>query len=172
MNPSPLGALIGQTRRAAPIEHHVDVSLAPLPSPRSSTTPEPQCERRPCHPHALCRSPPPLPAACTSPTVGAGALPGPSVAMSSACLRIGIDCGGTNTDAAVLDQDDRVLGWAKAVTTEDVLGGVAAAVRGALASARRGAHPLHPPAGICSCFANNKRKWVMSVCSNRLPAPA
>lgn len=57
--------------------------------------------------------------------------------MSSARLRIGIDCGGTNTDAAVLDQDDRVLGWAKAVTTEDVLGGVAAAVRGALASARR-----------------------------------
>jgi N-methylhydantoinase A/oxoprolinase/acetone carboxylase beta subunit len=39
-------------------------------------------------------------------------------------LRIGIDVGGTNTDAAVLDRDDSVLAWAKAPTTRDVTGGI------------------------------------------------
>lgn len=65
--------------------------------------------------------------------------------MPSACLRIGVDCGGTNTDAVVLDQQDRVLGWAKATTTEDVLGGVVAAVQGALGNAGRGGavHECH-----------------------------
>ncbi len=35
-------------------------------------------------------------------------------------LRLGIDVGGTNTDAVVLDRDDRVLARAKAPTTADV----------------------------------------------------
>ena len=39
-------------------------------------------------------------------------------------LRIGIDVGGTNTDAVVLDRDDSVLAWAKAPTTADVTGGI------------------------------------------------
>ncbi|KAL4447891.1 hypothetical protein ABPG75_005110 [Micractinium tetrahymenae] len=55
--------------------------------------------------------------------------------MAPACLRIGVDCGGTSTDAVVLDERDRVLGWAKATTTEDVLEGVVAAVQGALRQA-------------------------------------
>ncbi|PRW56447.1 hydantoinase subunit beta [Chlorella sorokiniana] len=54
-------------------------------------------------------------------------------------LRIGIDCGGTNTDAVVLDASDRVLGWAKRTTTEpDVLAGVQQAVTAALRGAGRG----------------------------------
>lgn len=43
-------------------------------------------------------------------------------------IRIGIDVGGTNTDAVVMD-DRKVLHSIKAPTTEDVLGGVVAALR-------------------------------------------
>ena len=53
-------------------------------------------------------------------------------------LRIGVDCGGTNTDAAVLAADGMVLGWAKHKSTEDVLTGVVAAVKAALESAGQG----------------------------------
>lgn len=54
-------------------------------------------------------------------------------------LRIGVDCGGTNTDAVVLDDSDRVLGWAKRTTTQpDVLAGVREAVAAALRDAGRG----------------------------------
>lgn len=42
-------------------------------------------------------------------------------------LRLGIDVGGTNTDAVVLDST-RVLGVAKTATTEDVTGGIATTI--------------------------------------------
>ena len=48
--------------------------------------------------------------------------------MRRSDLRIGIDVGGTNTDAVVLDRDDSVLGWAKTPTTADVTGGIRAAL--------------------------------------------
>ncbi|MGW6060270.1 hydantoinase/oxoprolinase N-terminal domain-containing protein [Streptomyces sp. NPDC055189] len=44
-------------------------------------------------------------------------------------MRIGIDVGGTNTDAALLGYDDRVLAAAKSPTTPDITSGVTAAVR-------------------------------------------
>ncbi|MGW5649111.1 hydantoinase/oxoprolinase N-terminal domain-containing protein [Saccharopolyspora sp. NPDC003752] len=50
-------------------------------------------------------------------------------------MRIGIDVGGTNTDAALLGDDDRVLAAAKSPTTSDVTAGVADAVRRVLADA-------------------------------------
>lgn len=43
-------------------------------------------------------------------------------------MRIGVDVGGTNTDAAVL-AGTRVLAWAKTPTTADVLGGVETVLR-------------------------------------------
>ncbi|NRQ39340.1 hydantoinase/oxoprolinase family protein [Nonomuraea sp. NN258] len=43
-------------------------------------------------------------------------------------MRIGIDVGGTNTDAALIDDGGRVLATVKSPTTEDVTGGVAAAL--------------------------------------------
>lgn len=43
-------------------------------------------------------------------------------------LRIGIDVGGTNTDAVVVDQDGNVLASTKAVTTPDPSDGIAAAL--------------------------------------------
>ncbi|MEV8015769.1 hydantoinase/oxoprolinase family protein [Streptomyces sp. NPDC086554] len=44
-------------------------------------------------------------------------------------MRIGIDVGGTNTDAALLGDDDRVLATAKSPTTSDITSGVTATVR-------------------------------------------
>ena len=45
--------------------------------------------------------------------------------------RIGIDVGGTNTDA-VLIEGTNVLHTVKTITTEDVLGGIGAALTGLL----------------------------------------
>ena len=49
--------------------------------------------------------------------------------MDDAAWRIGIDVGGTNTDAVVLDSDDRLLSRVKTSTTEDVSTGVVTALR-------------------------------------------
>jgi N-methylhydantoinase A/oxoprolinase/acetone carboxylase beta subunit len=46
-------------------------------------------------------------------------------------LRLGVDVGGTNTDAVVLDRDGRLLARAKVPTTPDVSSGIAAAVAAA-----------------------------------------
>jgi N-methylhydantoinase A/oxoprolinase/acetone carboxylase beta subunit len=42
--------------------------------------------------------------------------------------RLGIDVGGTNTDAVVLDAADRVLAKAKVACTPDIIGGITAAI--------------------------------------------
>ncbi|WP_299401906.1 hydantoinase/oxoprolinase family protein [uncultured Roseobacter sp.] len=49
-------------------------------------------------------------------------------------FRIGVDVGGTNTDAVVM-QGDRILSGVKSPTTEDVMGGVVDAVERAIADA-------------------------------------
>ena len=46
-------------------------------------------------------------------------------------VHVGVDVGGTNTDAVVLTTDS-VIGWAKHVTTADITTGVRQAIRGAL----------------------------------------
>lgn len=47
-------------------------------------------------------------------------------------LSVGIDVGGTNTDAVVLDDAGTVLAWTKQATTDDVTGGVRAALAAVL----------------------------------------
>lgn len=47
-------------------------------------------------------------------------------------LRIGIDVGGTNTDAVVMDESDRIIARTKQPTTEDVTGGMQAALAAVL----------------------------------------
>jgi N-methylhydantoinase A/oxoprolinase/acetone carboxylase beta subunit len=47
-------------------------------------------------------------------------------------VRIGVDVGGTNTDAVVM-AGQTLLGWAKTPTTADVTGGIVASIRQALA---------------------------------------
>jgi N-methylhydantoinase A/oxoprolinase/acetone carboxylase beta subunit len=43
-------------------------------------------------------------------------------------FRLGIDVGGTNTDAVILDSDDRLLAKAKVAGTPDITGGITAAI--------------------------------------------
>lgn len=50
-------------------------------------------------------------------------------------IRLGIDVGGTNTDAVLLDPSGRLLARCKAPTTPDVTAGIRAALRGLLAAA-------------------------------------
>ena len=65
---------------------------------------------------------------------GLGRLAAPLGTM----LRVGVDTGGTSTDAVVLDSRNTVRGWSKAATSPDVLTGVLAAVQGALQDAGAG----------------------------------
>lgn len=58
-------------------------------------------------------------------------------------LRLGVDVGGTNTDAAVVGQSGNVVGFAKAATTPDVITGIKEAISGAL----------------CRTKSGNSRKW-------------
>jgi N-methylhydantoinase A/oxoprolinase/acetone carboxylase beta subunit len=55
--------------------------------------------------------------------------------MSDRHLRIGIDVGGTNTDAVIVTGNDQVLGAVKERTTSDVTGGIVAALASVLAVA-------------------------------------
>ncbi|MGO9190398.1 MAG: hydantoinase/oxoprolinase N-terminal domain-containing protein [Streptosporangiaceae bacterium] len=54
--------------------------------------------------------------------------------MPSLDFRLGIDVGGTNTDAVILDRDDRVLAKAKVPCTPDITGGITAAIDAVLAA--------------------------------------
>src|SRR6059058_6215855 len=53
--------------------------------------------------------------------------------MAAPDLRVGIDVGGTNTDAVALDRSDALLAKAKVPTTADVTGGITAALASVLA---------------------------------------
>ena len=50
-------------------------------------------------------------------------------------IRIGVDVGGTNTDAVVM-QSEKFLGGAKSPTTKDILSGVENAIKAALNEAK------------------------------------
>jgi N-methylhydantoinase A/oxoprolinase/acetone carboxylase beta subunit len=52
--------------------------------------------------------------------------------MPSPDLRLGVDVGGTNTDAVVLDADDRLLAKQKVPTTPDVTSGIESALAGVI----------------------------------------
>lgn len=54
--------------------------------------------------------------------------------MTARDLSIGVDVGGTNTDAVVLDGDGRVLAWTKRATTADITSGIRASIRDVLAT--------------------------------------
>jgi N-methylhydantoinase A/oxoprolinase/acetone carboxylase beta subunit len=89
-------------------------------------------------------------------------------------LRLGIDVGGTHTDAAVLDTEDRLVAKAKAPTSADVTGGVTAAIDAVLAQ------PEVDPARIShvmlgTTHATNavlERRKLQRVAVLRLAAPA
>ncbi len=50
-------------------------------------------------------------------------------------MKLGIDVGGTNTDAVVVRNDGKLLSWAKHLTTKDIISGIDAAAKEALKEA-------------------------------------
>lgn len=71
-------------------------------------------------------------------------------------MRLGIDTGGTFTDAVLLDADDRVLAAEKALTTHgDLFAGIAEAVQAVLAAAPKGAAGQIGLVGLSTTLATN-----------------
>ena len=89
-------------------------------------------------------------------------------------LRIGIDVGGTNTDAVVLDREDRLLAKAKVPTTADVTRGIRAAIDGVVVAMKFDlARITHAMLG--TTHATNavlQRRDLRRVAVLRLGAPA
>ena len=50
------------------------------------------------------------------------------MAKATRTWRLGIDVGGTNTDAVIIDGDLKLVAATKSPTTEDVMGGIKAAM--------------------------------------------
>ncbi|WP_326538970.1 hydantoinase/oxoprolinase family protein [Pseudorhodoferax sp.] len=88
-------------------------------------------------------------------------------------LRVGVDVGGTNTDAAVMD-GLRLLGAHKSPTTPDVTGGIVAAVQAALAAAGQPASALRAVMIGTTHFTNAlvERRRLAPVAVVRLALPA
>ena len=89
-------------------------------------------------------------------------------------LRLGVDVGGTNTDAVVVDRDDRLIAKAKIPTTSDVTSGIAMAVGSVLGRAKvEPARITHAMLG--TTHATNailERRRLRRVAVIRLGAPA
>jgi N-methylhydantoinase A/oxoprolinase/acetone carboxylase beta subunit len=88
--------------------------------------------------------------------------------------RLGIDVGGTNTDAVILDRADQVLAKAKVPTTPDVTGGIVAAldavISGSAVDAARITHAM-----LGTTHATNavlERRRLQRVAVLRIGAPA
>lgn len=88
-------------------------------------------------------------------------------------LRVGVDVGGTNTDAAVMD-GPRLLGAFKSPTTPDVTGGIVASVQAALAAAGLPASALRAVMIGTTHFTNAlvERRRLAPVAVIRLALPA
>ena len=94
--------------------------------------------------------------------------------MPALDYRLGIDVGGTNTDAAILDRSDRVLAKAKVPTTPDVTGGIVAALDAVIGTSkldpRRITHAM-----LGTTHATNavlERRKLHRVAVIRIGAPA
>lgn len=89
-------------------------------------------------------------------------------------LRLGIDVGGTNTDAVVLGRDDALLARAKVATTPDVSSGIAAAVAAAVEDLGEGSERI-THAMLGTTHATNavlERRHLRRVAVLRIGAPA
>lgn len=88
-------------------------------------------------------------------------------------LRVGVDVGGTNTDAVVME-GPRLLGVCKSPTTPDVTSGIVKAVSAALAAARLPAQALRAAMIGTTHFTNAlvERRRLAQVAVIRLALPA
>ncbi|MDH5224164.1 MAG: hydantoinase/oxoprolinase family protein [Actinomycetota bacterium] len=88
-------------------------------------------------------------------------------------LRLGVDVGGTHTDAAILDRSDRLVASAKVSTSADVTGGVADAIAAVTARGVDTARVTHAMLG--TTHATNavlERRNLRRVAVMRLGGPA
>jgi N-methylhydantoinase A/oxoprolinase/acetone carboxylase beta subunit len=94
--------------------------------------------------------------------------------MPAPDLRLGIDVGGTNTDAVALDRNDRLLAKAKVPTTPDVTNGITAALDAVLAQLEHAAERVtHVMLGTTSATnAILERRGLRRVALLRLGGPA
>ncbi len=88
-------------------------------------------------------------------------------------MRIGVDVGGTNTDAVLMD-GDKVVGWHKTPTTPDVTGGITAAIRTVLQETKVPAGQVKAVMIGTTHFTNAvvERKRLMETAAVRLGLPA
>lgn len=87
--------------------------------------------------------------------------------------RIGIDVGGTNTDAVVLDETDSVIEKTKTPTTEDVTSGIVTALAEILTNEANHSTVDHVMLGTTHCTnAVTERKKLNQVAAIRIGAPA
>ncbi|MGR3592534.1 MAG: hydantoinase/oxoprolinase N-terminal domain-containing protein [Limimaricola soesokkakensis] len=88
-------------------------------------------------------------------------------------VRLGIDVGGTNTDAVIL-RDREVLAGVKASTTEDVIGGISAALEAVIAKAGIGRDEIDVTMIGTTHFTNAviERRGLDPVAAIRLGLPA
>lgn len=94
--------------------------------------------------------------------------------MPAPDLRLGIDVGGTNTDAVVLDREDRLVAKAKVATTPDVTSGIEAAIA-AVVAAPGVDRPRITHAMLGTTHATNailERRALRRVAVLRVGAPA
>ncbi|MGD2130806.1 MAG: hydantoinase/oxoprolinase family protein [Lysobacterales bacterium] len=87
-------------------------------------------------------------------------------------MRIGVDVGGTNTDA-VLMEGDSVLAWAKRPTTEDVASGMVDAIKAVLDESRADVSEIHSVMVGTTQFINAfvERKHLSEVAVMRIALP-
>lgn len=88
-------------------------------------------------------------------------------------IKLGIDVGGTNTDAVIMDGERILASW-KTATTRDVTGGVLAAMQAVCEGARLGAGGLDAVMIGTTHFTNAlvERRGLNPVAAIRLGAPA
>ena len=93
--------------------------------------------------------------------------------MTSPNLRIGVDVGGTNTDAVVIDATGKLVAKAKTGTTHDVTGGINAAIKAVLSDKVLASDVSHVMIG--TTHATNavlERRGLGKVAVVRVGAPA
>jgi N-methylhydantoinase A/oxoprolinase/acetone carboxylase beta subunit len=88
-------------------------------------------------------------------------------------MRIGVDVGGTNTDA-VLMEGNKVVGWHKTPTTEDVTSGITSAMRTVLEETKVSSDKIKAVMIGTTHFTNAvvERKRLMETAAVRLGLPA
>jgi len=88
-------------------------------------------------------------------------------------MRIGVDVGGTNTDAVLMDGEE-VVGWHKTPTTPDVTSGITTAMKTVLEETRIPAQQIKAVMIGTTHFTNAvvERKRLMETAAVRLGLPA